>query len=154
MTIAIQILGYLWSTLNTLIGLLLALLYRPVSWRWSAGCLEAVAGSSADGKTRIIGRPWAQTFGWLIFYDSAEHRGYAPIRVHERVHVKHGMILGPMFLVAYVGHWLWLMAFPPVVGNEPAWLIAYRQVWSEVIAYRYQAEFEAGQHPDAWGANQ
>lgn len=147
----LRLLGYLWSLPHTIIGVLLALLYRSRSWRWSDGALEVVAGEIVrDGrhKTRIWGRPAAVTHGCLIIYASADRRETdAGLRVHERVHVTQGMIGGPLYVVAYVGHWLWLLVFPPAPHrpDEPRWKRAYRGIWAERMAYRIQDEYERSQ---------
>jgi hypothetical protein len=130
----------------------LALAYRPQSWHWSDGALEIVAGTfKRDGKdkTRIWGRPGAQTHGWIIYYASTKKRDDEGIRVHERVHVTQGMIGGPFYVVAYVGHWLWLLVFPPAARtpDEPRWHRAYRGIWAEKMAYRIQAEHAASHGP-------
>lgn len=100
-------LGYLMALPHTLVGLLLALVYRCHSWRWHDGCLEAIAGQKPDGETRIWGSPAAQTHGWVIFYDSEAMRQYAPVRVHERVLVWQGFIGGPVYAIVYVICHLW-----------------------------------------------
>ncbi|UCC74950.1 MAG: hypothetical protein JSV86_10490 [Gemmatimonadota bacterium] len=149
-------LGYVWAAFNTLIGLLLAVVfYRARGFRWSDGCLEAVGGSfQRDGKTvtRIWGRPGAQTWGWFIVYRTEAHVAKAPLRVHERVHVAQGMVGGPLFLLAYGLHFLiefaWTARFRP-----SRWYDAYRRVWAERMAYRIEDEFRRGLRPNAWGAN-
>lgn len=146
--------GYVWASINTLLGLLLAVVYRARSFRWHAGCLEAVAGTfRRDGYpvTRIWGRPRAQTWGWLIVYASEADRDKAWLRVHERVHVRHAFWLGPLFLLAYGLHFVW--EFIWTSHCDPSrWDEAYREVWSERIAYREQDEFRRGLRPNAWGA--
>jgi hypothetical protein len=137
---------YLWTLPHTIVGLLLAILYRPTSWRWRDGCLEAIS-------THILGRPGAQTHGAVIFFASEAHRDRADLRVHERVHVLQGFLGGPIYVLAYVFHFAWLFAFAPKEpAEEPRWKRAYRRIYFERIAYRIQAEYQAGKRPNAWGA--
>lgn len=148
----LRALGYLWALPHTLIGLLLVPLYRPTRVRWSEGCLEMIAGTS-HGRTRIFGKPWAQTHGWLIFYAGEEWWSERSLRVHERVHVTHGFIGGPFYVLSYILHFAWLFAFTPTTPvGKPRWKRAYLKVWSERIAYRTQDEFADGKRPDAWGS--
>jgi hypothetical protein len=152
--IALRLLGHLWALPLTLINVLLAVLvYRARSWRWSDGCLECIGGRQADGRTRIWGRPGAQTFSGLIVYASADHRADVGLRVHERIHVLHAFLLGVLLAPAYGLHFLWLLVFTPAEPTgAPRWYRAYLRVWSERIAYRVQAEFRAGHRAGAWGA--
>lgn len=126
--------GYLWSILNTLVGLVLALIYRCHSWRWSEGCLEAIGGKHADGTTRIFGRPAAQTHGWLILYSEDRWRGSRAIRVHERVHVVQAFVGGPLFMLAYVACFAWSFASQGFTD----WWAAYRKNPFEGAAYERQ----------------
>lgn len=121
--------GYVWALPLTIIGLLLSLFYRAHSWRWSDGCLEAIGGTRPDGSSRIFGEPNAQTWGWLIFYDSEVMRDYDPIRVHERVHVVQAFIGGVLFGIAYVACWAWLRL------NGRSFWKAYRENPFEEQAY-------------------
>ena len=104
------LLGYLLALPHTLVGLLLALVYRSREWRWSDGCLECIAGSK-DRRTRIWGQPWAQTHGFLIIYDCEAHRETPWLRVHERVHVFQGFVGSVFFPIAYgvcfTAHFVW-----------------------------------------------
>jgi len=136
------LLGYLFSLPNTLLGLVLALVYWPRQWRFSGGCIEAVAGD------RIFGKPGAQTWGFLIYYRDEHVREVADLRVHERVHVVQGFYLGPLFLVAYGLHFVWLW----VAQGFGDWRAPYHRVWAERQAYQVQDEYIAGQRSDAWGA--
>jgi hypothetical protein len=135
----LKALGYLWSLPNTLIGLLLALPYGGRMWRWHKGCIEIVT-------KRMLGKPSAQTWGCVIFYQSSSHRDSPALRVHERVHVVQSFKLGVFFLLAYAIHfgWLWLR-------NGRDYHAAYRGIWAEKEAYRIQDEFRLGERPDAWG---
>jgi hypothetical protein len=147
-------LGHLWALPLTLINVLLAVLvYRARSWRWSDGCLECIGGRRDDGRTRIWGRPGAQTFSGLIVYASAEYRERAELRVHERIHVVHAFLLGVLFAATYGLHFLGILAFPPSEpAGAPRWRRAYLRVWSERIAYRVEGAFRAGHRAGAWGS--
>jgi len=135
-------LGYVWSLPGTVLGLLLALVYRPKKWRWSQGCLEAIGGD------KIWGKPGAQTHGWIIYYRDERAQANEVLRVHERVHVIQAFIGGIFYMLIYGGHFLWNWArddFGP-------WVRAYRKICWEKQAYHIDAEFEAGQRPGAWGS--
>jgi len=146
--------GYVWAAFNTLIGLLLAVVfYRACTFRWSDGCLEAVGGTfRRAGKTvsRIWGRPYAQTWGWLIIYDSLGHRAVRPLRVHERVHVIQSMVAGPLFTPLYSLHFLVEWAREGFAFAH--WRDAYRRIWAERMAYRIEDEYRRGLRPTVWGA--
>lgn len=142
----LRALGYIWSGLHTFVGFLLALYYWPRSWRISEGCIEAIP------RNTIIGGEWvgAQTHGCLIYYKDEKNRNHKPLRVHERVHVKQGMIGGPLFIIAYVAHWLYLWRF----GKGMPWKDAYYQIWFEKQAYRIDDEYEKGLREGAWGTKE
>lgn len=143
----LKIWGYVWAFPQTLIGLLVAIYYWPSQWRWSQGCLEAVAREKKNGDTSMFGQPAGQTWGWLIFYSDSSHMQFhSGLRVHERVHVYQAFIGGPLFTLAYALHWLILM--PMCKFN---WYDAYMKVWAERMAYRIQREFRDGRRPNAWG---
>jgi hypothetical protein len=131
---------------HTLLGLLVALIYRPTSWRWSDGCIEAVAGD------RIWGKPGAQTWGFLIYYRSENARAYEALRVHERVHVFQGIVGSVFFMLAYGAHFLWNYAFPKGWDGAPRWYRAYRGICFEKQAYRFDGEFSQRKRPGAWGS--
>jgi hypothetical protein len=139
--ILLRLLGYLWAMPGTLVGLLLALPYGARNWRWSDGCLEAIP-------KRIIGSPGAQTWGWLIYYKDASYRESASLRVHERVHVTQGLWGGPLFMIAYAAHFMYLWAREGF-GD---WRPAYRKIWAEKTAYRTQDEYREGKRPGQWGS--
>ena len=104
MTRVLRLLGYVWALLNTLIGALLVIYYGARVVSWSEGALEVVIK-----RPSLIGGPWvgAQTFGWLIFYRDEKAQSDRSLRVHERVHVRDALILGPLFLVAYAACFLY-----------------------------------------------
>jgi hypothetical protein len=52
------------------------------------------------------------------------------LRVHEHTHVVHQMILGILFYPAYGAHYLWNRI---VLSMDH--MTAYRNVWSERLAY-------------------
>lgn len=132
---------------HTLLGLIVALVYSPTNWRWSDGCIEAIA------EDRIWGKPGAQTWGFLIYYRNEEAREHERLRVHERVHVMQGIAGSVFFMAAYGLHWLWCFIFPPDgFEYQPRWYRAYRGVWAEKQAYRIDGEFARGERPGAWGS--
>jgi len=129
--------GYLWSALNTLIGVLLCVLvYRATDWRWSRGCIECIGGD------RIFGKPGAQTWGAIVIYKDEYQRSRVDLRVHERVHVVQAFIGGPLFMIAYGLTFLWFYLNDPKMG----WKVAYYQIPFEVQAYRI------GDKAKGWGA--
>lgn len=136
--------GYLMALPHTLIGLVLALIYRSGSWRWASGCLECVGGTFVENgrtQTRIWGRPGAQTHGWLIIYASESLRTIKTLRAHERTHVVQGFVGGPLYVVAYVWCFLWLFA----VGEFKNWRAAY-----EANPFEKHAR-AAARRAGAWG---
>ena len=146
---ALRIIGYLigavWSSPLTLIGLLLALVYWPRSVRWSDGCLEFIGH-------RVWGvQNGAQTHGIAVWYTSKEARSNCPLRVHERVHVLQGLIGGVFYGLAYVGHFLVL--YLRGAGDElgPRWYRAYWEICFERQARRITDEYLAGKRPEQWG---
>ena len=134
--------GYLWALPHTLVGLVLMLWYRPESWHLRDGCLEAI--SSRD----LIGGPWvgAQTHGWIVFYRDQDMYLRKSLRIHERCHVAQGLVGGPLYMLAYGIHFLWLWK---VKGLE--WKAAYRNIVFEAQAYRIEGEYIEGNRPGAWG---
>lgn len=127
--------GYVLALPHLLVGLMLALIYRCHSWRFTSGCFEAIAGTLPDGRTRIWGRPWAQTHGWLIIYDNEEHRARVSLRVHERCHVVQGFLGGPLYMIAYSVCFLVLFA----TQKFQDWKKAYRANPFEAMAYERQS---------------
>lgn len=135
---------------NIVVSLLLALVYRPTHWRFSDGCLELVAGRRKDGSTRIWGRPGAQCLLCpVIWYASEKASNDDALRVHERVHVVQGFLLGGVLAaLAYGLHFFWNWA----MGGFVAWKTAYYFIWAERWAYHVQDQYEKGARPWAWGA--
>jgi hypothetical protein len=138
-----NVLGYVLSAPNTLIGLLLVLVfYRPQHWRWSDGCIEVICGKHDDGTTRIWGKPGGQTWGCMIALADWYQASRPDLRVHERVHVVQGQLLGPLFLLAYglefVVRW--------AAGGCGDWRPAYRALiwerWARAV----------GDRATGWGA--
>lgn len=130
--ILLRLLGYLWSLPCLVVGLVLLPFYRPKASYWSEGCWELVAGTDAKGRTRIFGRPGAQTHGWLIYYASEEKRRSPRLRAHERVHVRQAAWGGVFFSIAYALQFLWLFARPPAEpAASPRWYRAYYALWFE-----------------------
>jgi hypothetical protein len=130
-------LGYVLSLPHTIVGLLLTLIvYRPQAWRWSDGCIEAI------GSTRIWGRPGAQAHGALIVYADWYQAQRPDLRVHERVHVVQGFLLGPLFPILYglefVVRW--------IAGGCGDWKPAYYALSWERWAYA------VGDRAVGWGA--
>lgn len=135
---------------NIAISLLLALPYGVRSWRWSDGCLELVA-RERNGRTRIWGRPAAQSLGCNVIWYSSEHAmNNDALRVHERCHVVQGLLcLGVPFLVGYALLFLYYWA----KGGFGEWYDAYIQNPFERQAYRVQREYMHGDRPGAWGGH-
>ena len=147
------LLGFLWSLPLTIVGLLLSLVYQPTTVHWSDGCLELVAGRHLDGKTRIWGRPAAQTFGIVIWYASERDRQSERLRRHERVHTLQAFIGSVFFALAYGLHFLWLLVFVPKDAPTtrrgkpaPRWWRAYWGIWAERRARAKEND------PNGWGS--
>lgn len=128
---------YLWSILNALLGLVLAVWAGPVGWKWHSGALVIKV-------KRVPGGEWitGQTHSWVVLVEN----DLASLRVHEFVHVKQRLVLGPLFLPMYGGNYLINRAH----GMNHA--DAYKEIWFEVVARQVASEFKAGQRPDAWGS--
>lgn len=143
--------GYLLALPHTLIGLLLAVfVYRCHSWCWSDGCIEAVAGrfpvvegEKMSTKTRIWGRPWAQTHGFFIVYDTVERVSRPSLRGHERVHVVQAFVGSVLYPIAYGACFAWFYALQGFKGD---WKVAYKRNPFEAMAYGRQGR------PGIWGA--
>lgn len=127
----LRVLGYLWALPVTLVGFLLWVAGGPKKIRWSEGCIEAI-----PGRIFGVGSISGQTWGWLILYRDQEAWDRIPLRVHERVHVLHTLILGVLFLPAYGAHFMWNM-YALGLGYQDSYL----RIWSERYAYRIQAKY-------------
>lgn len=123
--------GYLWSLPLTLIGFVLCLVYRAHSFKWHEGVLTCLAGKLPDGRTRIWGRPGAQTHGWLVICADEGQRQRQDLRVHEYVHVKQAFVGGVLYGLAYG---LLFLVIWTTKGFGP-WHDAYRANPFEVQAY-------------------
>ena len=137
--------GYIVAAPFTLAGLLLALFfYWPETIRLHDGCIEMTMRPSRN----LIGGKWVggQTFGNVIFYRSKERMNDAAMRVHERCHVAQTMLLGPLMLVIYVGHFLYRL-----VRYRKGWLFAYRDIIFETLAYQIAEVFSHDTTQDMWG---
>ena len=55
------------------------------------------------------------------------------------------------FGLAYGGHFLYHWAKMGFPRDRGEWWKAYLEIWSEVIAYRVDDEYERGLRPEAWG---
>jgi len=158
---ALYVLGLLWSSPLTALGLVLALIYLPKSVRWSDGCLEVVC-------VWIIGNPGAQTWGIVICCASKEDRDDPILRVHERVHVVQAFYGGiPVYALGWLAMWAWNMIameeadsprYPdhlPLMYKgkpRPRWWRAYVLIYWERVAYKADHEYDLGTRPWAWGA--
>ena len=86
-------LGALWSLPGSILGLLISLVCRPSSLRWSDGAVVIRV------RKCIPAMACAQTWGVVILATVA---GDTPgILRHERRHVLQWFVLGPLFLLAY-----------------------------------------------------
>ena len=134
--------GYLMALPHTIVGLALAVIYRAHSWQWVDGRLECIGGTK-DGRTRIWGRPGAQTHGWLIVYASAAQQQREDLRVHE---VKAWSEVRPT--CSHTGCTsAGGICEVPSMSLDSRWRHAYRGVWAETQAYRVQAGYRRG----VWG---
>jgi len=139
--------GYILALPHTLVGILIALVfYRCHSWRWSDGCLECIGGTNSEGRSRIWGRPMAQTHGWLIISEDRYAQLDIDIRVHERVHVVQGFIGGPLYVLAYGAHFLYTFAR----GGGKDWYATYAANPFERQAYATRRKH--GDYAGAWGS--
>jgi len=144
---ALKYLGYIWSFPNTLIGFVLLAFYRWNHIEWRDGCLEVIIKRDS-----LIGGKWVggQTFGWLIFYKNERNKNSGSLNVHERVHVRQGLIGGPLFLLAYGLDFLWQWGF----GLSTDWNSAYFNISYEQTAYDIQDRYASSKLPEQktfWG---
>ena len=131
----LRLLGYLWTSPNTLIGLVFCVIARV-----SGGEASVVDGviEAHGGWTRPALRPnpfmrngiAAITFGHVVI--GADQFRLERTRVHERVHVRQYAICGPFFLPLYFLSSAWCL----VRRVDP-----YRQNVFERQAYRIEAEW-------------
>lgn len=163
----------------TLVAFVIGLaFYRASSWMWHDGVLTAVAGTLPDGRTRIWGRPNAQTLGWIQFYDSEASRMGPDLRVHENVHVVQafvggivGVVLFPLLCMAigwspitglllggvlgslllFSGLYGVLFCYLYVKLGGGDWYWAYRANPFEAQAYALQDRYIADQTSRPWG---
>ena len=130
---------YAWASLNALIGLALLPYCRPrdsyiLDGVWIINCDRLVGGEWVDG----------QTWGPIVLIKKGNAR--QSLLVHEFAHVLHSLILGPLFLIGYGGHY----AINRVRGMKHR--DAYRGIWSEKLARMVAEEFESGARPNPWGS--
>lgn len=168
---------YLFALPMTVVGFVLAVVfYRVSSWAWHDGVLGCAAGRAQDGTTRIFGKPNAQTWGWLVVYDSEESRQCVDLRVHEYAHVAqafacsiiglalcpvafalagaspvaglvHGGFLGALgFVVAYGLSFFFFLAV-----QRNGWFSAYWSIPFEVQARGAQDHYLANTSSRPWG---
>lgn len=135
------LLGYVLALPHTLVGFVLAAVYRCHSFAWRDGVLEATAAGT------IIGRPGAQTHGWLVIYADATQRARRDLRVHENCHVVQGFLGGPLYVLAYGLTFAWFY----VVGGFGDWRAAYHRIPFERQAYARQAAYVAAPSARTWG---
>lgn len=131
--------GYLLALPHTLIGFLLTLFcYRGQGWRFRDGVLECTAGRTKKGRTRIWGRPGAQTHGFLVVYASSAARRFLPLRRHERAHVVQSFVGGPLYAILYGLFFLGLFAY------HRDWRTAYR-------ANPFERQARGYERAEGWG---
>lgn len=111
----LKILGVLWTSPNTLFGLLVGLVAFPF------GC----KGKWVEGAIEIHGRLIRRMLGWLPNNIRAITLGHAILgvdersleiaREHEHVHIRQYELWGPFFITAY----LLSSAYLKLVGKDP-----------------------------------
>ena len=143
--------------LHTVFALVvLAPIFGVESIQWSDWCIEIVAKRNKEGKTRIWGRPGAQTHALVIFYSSEGNRLRRGLRVHERLHIIQEILFGIFYLVTYGLSFLFnyfvLANFLWKHEEAPKWYRAYLRIPWEIWAFKKEHRFEAGEIPDAWGS--
>src|SRR5581483_5476127 len=112
-----QLLGYLWASPVTAVGLLFALAARVSggSVRLRGGVVEVCGG--LGGRLLRGGRLWhgsaALTLGHVVLARDADC--LARSRTHELAHVRQFERWGPLLLPAYwlAGAWLWCRGYHP-----------------------------------------
>lgn len=84
-----------------LVSIAMSIFYGVESWRFRDRCLEITAKKNKDGVTRIWGRPGGQCFGCqVIWYSSVRNRKNKGMRVHERIHAIHAMLVNAITFLA------------------------------------------------------
>ncbi len=137
---------------NTILGFVLAYIYRAHSFRWSEGCIEAVAGVGMTRRgvkrTTIWWRSLAQAHGFLIIYSTKPAQFNKYLRVHERVHVLQQLAGGPLYILAY------LLSLSSLIFGQGFRNVsrARQEVPFEWQALVIERDFRDGNCPDAWGS--
>jgi hypothetical protein len=137
----LRVLGYIWSSPITLLGLLVAVVGWSRFHGRELGCL--VLEAKPGGILSWFFRTFAVTaFTWgavVIFTDENEQYNtwqLQRIMKHESRHLQQAMVLGPFMPIAYGIFSLVAM----VRGKHP-----YRDNFLEVDAYLYEREVERGE---------
>lgn len=126
----LRILGWLWALPVSVVGELVAAVFRCTPIETVGGPWDDPIEYVARGKGVLA---WwfrqrdfgAFTFGDVIIYRDLEQLGSPTLRAHERRHVEQYRRLGPFFFVVY--RLCSLLAW--VMGRD-----AYRQNWLEMDA--------------------
>lgn len=115
-------LGYLWASPNTLVGLVLALVSRATGGRWAVHCgVVEVHGGCTRGLLRrmpfVRGGAAAITVGHVVI--AVDQSALDRTRCHERVHVRQFERWGPLMPAAYLlaGVLQWLRGKDPYRDN-------------------------------------
>ena len=126
MAIVLRILGMIWASPNTLLGIFIGFLGLLSGGRAQIrrGCLEFYGGLTTFFLKKTPVQAIAMTLGHTILGQSPEFLDSA--RDHEQVHVRQYERWGPFFLPAYFSCWFVLW----VQGKD-----AYRLIPFEVEAY-------------------
>lgn len=140
----LKVLGYIWCSPLSLVGLLLSILYRPQSIRWHDGTIQLVAGTK-NGSTRLLGKPGAQSLGCVVWYASDELRNNARLAKHEKYHVYQSMVGSIFFSLAYATEWaVRYVANPSTPAIYPRWKRAYYNLSWERKAREYSLNICSG----------
>ncbi|HYO51522.1 hypothetical protein [Archangium sp.] len=118
--------GYVWALPVTIPGLMLAMLFARLESVDEEGILHFVVepGGPLAWYVRHFNIA-AFTLGAVVIYSGADGPRQVRLVRHERVHVMHTLVLGPLFLPLYGLASLWQLAH----GRDP-----YRDNWFEVRA--------------------
>jgi hypothetical protein len=150
------VLAVLWWTIPAITNLMVVVFfYEPYSWEFRDWRITCIAGSCADGTTRIWGQPDGQTWSIVQCYASEFDRETKSLNVHETNHTAWSLCLGVGFLLLYGLSFLWnLSAYRnvPRQPDEPWWFLPYRENWFERRARLVEREYEMGIRPRAWGS--